>query len=214
MTSSNGPSAAAPAPSAGVPAVSTPAVVDRNELPDRIWTLPNALSLLRLLGVPLFLWLLLGPEADGWAVIVLGLAGLTDWADGKLARVLGQWSRLGALLDPVVDRLLVVAGVVVCWRFDLLPRWALAVLVARELAVVALARYGLRHGVDLKINWPGRLAVWPVMSAIVFALIDAPVLAEVLLYLGLALALVALAMYLREGMAALRNARVTPSSSA
>ncbi len=93
MTTSNGPSAAAPVPS--VPDGSPP-VVDRETLPDRVWTVPNGLSVLRLLGVPLFLWLLLGPEADGWALAVLMVSGFTDWLDGKLARWLNQGSRLGA----------------------------------------------------------------------------------------------------------------------
>ena len=107
-----------------------------------------------------------------------------------------------------VERLTdILSGVAVCWRFDLLPRWALAVLIAREVAVVALARIGLRRGQDLKINWPGRLAVWPTMSAIVFALIGVLTLAEVLLYVGLALGLAALAMYARDGVSALHAAR-------
>jgi cardiolipin synthase len=113
----------------------------------------------------------------------------------------------------VVDRLLVLAGVAVCWRFDLLPRWALAVLLAREVAVVVLARIALRRGLDLKINWPGRLAVWPTMSAIAFALMGATQLAEVVLYVGLALGFLALAMYARDGVAALRAARSRPPSS-
>ena len=77
MTSSNGPSAPASVPPAGDPTVGgSSTVADREALPDRIWTLPNALSVLRLLGVPLFLWLLLGPEADGWAVGVLMVSGV------------------------------------------------------------------------------------------------------------------------------------------
>ena len=67
---------------------------------DQIWTIPNALSVLRLLGVPLFLWLLLGPHQDGWALTVLAVSGFTDWLDGVLARKLNQMSRFGALLDP------------------------------------------------------------------------------------------------------------------
>ena len=75
-------------------------MADREALPDRVWTLPNALSVLRLLGVPLFLWLLLGPQADGWALVVLVVSGLTDWLDGKLARWLDQGSRLGTCWTP------------------------------------------------------------------------------------------------------------------
>src|SRR3712207_8144327 len=110
-------------------------VSDRNALPDRIWTLPNALSVLRLLSVPLFLWLLLGPQADGWAVVVLMVSGVTDWADGKLARVLGQSSRLGALLDPAADRLYIVSTLVAFVLRDVVPLWLVAVLVGRELVL-------------------------------------------------------------------------------
>ena len=180
------------------------------------WTIPNAIGFVRLALIPAFLALAMtskdGQDA-GPAAIFAVVAG-SDYLDGLVARLTGQYSRLGALLDPVVDRLLVLSGIAVCWRFELLPRWALAVLIARELAVVALARYGLRHGLELEINWPGRLAVWPTMSALAFALIGLHVLSEVLLYVGLALGLAALAMYYRDGMAALRNARPTPSSSA
>jgi cardiolipin synthase (CMP-forming) len=178
------------------------------------WTIPNAIGFVRLALIPVFVVLAMSSEdgQDALPAAIYAVVAGSDYLDGLAARLTGQYSRLGALLDPVVDRLLVLAGVAVCWRFELLPRWALAVLVARELAVVALARYGLRHGLDLKINWPGRLAVWPLMSALVFALIGLHVLSEVLLYVGLALALLALAMYYREGMAALRKARFTPSS--
>ena len=139
------------------------------------------------------------------------MIGWSDYADGIAARVTGQYSRLGALLDPVVDRLLVVSGVVVCWNFELLPRWALAVLVARELFMLVAGRLALRRGVELKINWWGRWAVWPMMSAIFFALVRPDTLAEILLYVGLALSLVAAAMYVRDALAATRAA---PSTSA
>src|SRR3954451_11837691 len=88
------------------------AAAPATEPPDRVWTVPNALSVLRLLGVPLFLWLMLGPHADGWAVVVLALSGVTDWADGKIARWLDQGSRLGALLDPAADRLYIVSALI------------------------------------------------------------------------------------------------------
>ena len=113
---------------------------------DRVLTVPNALSLLRLAGVPLFLWLLLGPQEDGWAVVVLAVGGFTDWLDGKLARVLGQFSRLGALLDPAVDRLYILAALVALGLRDVVPWWAVAVLVARDLVlgvcVLVLRRRG------------------------------------------------------------------------
>ena len=156
MTSSNGPSAAAPHPS--VPHGSPP-VVDREALPDRVWTLPNALSVLRLLGVPLFLWLLLGPEADGWALVVLMVSGFTDWLDGKLARWLNQGSRLGALLDPAADRLYIVAALVALALRDIVPTWLVAVLIGRELvlgvALLVLRRYGYP---PLQVHYLGKAA--------------------------------------------------------
>ena len=85
---------------------------DPTAVTDRIVTWPNLISVVRLLGVPLFLWLVLGPEADGWALVVLMLAGVTDYLDGKLARKLNQATRLGRILDPVADRLYILAVVV------------------------------------------------------------------------------------------------------
>lgn len=185
--------------------------------PLRPWTIPNAIGYVRLGLIPVFL-VLAYRSGDGRAAapaVVFAVIAWSDYLDGIAARVTGQFSRLGALLDPVVDRLLVVCGVAVCWWFELLPRWALAVLVARELAVMALAQLGLRRGLELRINWPGRLGVFPTMSAVFFALVGLLGLAEVLLYLGLVLGLWALGLYLRDGvrdLRALRNASPTPSS--
>jgi cardiolipin synthase (CMP-forming) len=183
--------------------------------PLRPWTLPNAIGFIRLALIPSFLVLAFSSDdgTDTLPAIIFGVVGWGDYADGIAARVTGQYSRLGALLDPVVDRLLVVSGIVVCWHFDLLPRWALAVLVVRELVVVVLARVGLRRGMELRINWPGRLAVWPIMSAIFFALLDLRTLGAILLYVGLALALVATAMYLRDGLDQMRRKTAPRPSS-
>jgi cardiolipin synthase len=181
--------------------------------PLRPWTVPNAIGFLRLLLIPVFLVVELS-SGDGTGALGAALFAAIAWgdyADGIAARVTGQYSRLGALMDPVTDRLLVVSGVVVCWHFQLLPRWAIAVLAARELAMLALGRYGLARGVELRINWPGRLAVAPVMSAFFFALVGLRTLGEVLLYVGLALALLATGLYVRDGR---RGLRARASSSA
>lgn len=108
-----------------------------DDLPDRVLTVPNALSVLRLAGVPLFLWLLLGPEADLLALVVLVASGLTDWLDGKLARWLRQSSRLGAMLDPTVDRLYILAALFAFGVRDILPWWVIGVLVGRDLLLAA-----------------------------------------------------------------------------
>ena len=109
---------------------------------DRWLTVPNLLSLLRLAGVPVFLYLLLAPGgaawgADIWAIVVLAAGGITDWLDGKLARLLGQGSALGALLDPAVDRLYILAALLALGVRDVVPWWAVVALVARDLVLAA-----------------------------------------------------------------------------
>lgn len=179
--------------------------------PLRPWTVPNAIGFLRLALLPVFLVVALtsGDGRSTLAAVLFGIVSWGDYADGIAARVTGQYSRLGALLDPLTDRLLAISGVVVCWRFDLLPRWALGVLVAREVFMLALVRWGMRRGVDLRINWPGRLAVAPVLGAPFAAMVGLHTVGVVLLYVGLALALTATALYLRDG---LRQLRDRPSS--
>jgi phosphatidylglycerophosphate synthase len=174
--------------------------------PLRPWTLPNAIGFTRLALIPVFLVVALS-SSDGesaLAATLFGVIGWGDYADGIAARTTGQYSRLGALMDPVTDRLLVICGVLVTWRFDLLPRWALAVLAVRELLMLVVGRYSLSRDVELRINWPGRLAVAPVMGSFFFAMVGLGGFAEVLLYVGLAMALVATVMYARSSVLQLR----------
>jgi cardiolipin synthase len=111
---------------------------------DRVLTVPNLLSMLRLAGVPLLLWLLLGPRYDLLAVLVLALSGLTDWLDGKLARLLNQSSKLGTFLDPAVDRLYTLSTLLAFGVREILPWWVVAVLIGRDL-VLSLTLPVLRH---------------------------------------------------------------------
>jgi cardiolipin synthase (CMP-forming) len=183
--------------------------------PLRPWTIPNAIGFMRLALIPVFLVVALSSR-DGTGALeatLFGVIGWGDYADGIAARVTRQYSRLGALMDPVTDRLLVVSGVVVSWHFQLLPRWALAVLAVRELAMLVLGRYGISHGVELRINWPGRLAVAPVMGSFFFAMTGLRTFAEVLLYIGLSLALIATVVYARTGLHQLHEAQGRASSS-
>jgi cardiolipin synthase (CMP-forming) len=171
------------------------------DAPWRPWTIPNLISYFRFALIPAFLVLALSSDAgtDALPAVLFAVVAWGDYADGIAARVTGQYSKLGALLDPVIDRALVLAGVVVTWHFETLPRWALAALALREVVQLLYGQWALRHGIDLKVNWPGRLAVWPVMSAIFFALVGLEEPAEWLLYVGLVLAVWATALYVREG---------------
>lgn len=130
-------------------------------------TVPNLLSLLRLAGVPVFLWLLLGPQEDGWALALLVFSGVTDWLDGKLARLLNQMTRLGQLLDPAADRLYIAAALVAFLLRDIVPWWVVAVLLARELAV-GLALLPARHrGFEPpEVTYVGKAATFNLMYAL------------------------------------------------
>jgi cardiolipin synthase (CMP-forming) len=171
------------------------------------WTLPNAIGIARIALIPVFLVIALQSDdgRDTTAFVLFAFIAATDYLDGMAARITGQYSRLGALLDPLTDRLLVIAGAIVAWDFELLPRWALAVLGAREAFMLLLTQLALRRGLDLNVNMLGRWAVWPVMSALGLALIIDSWLPEALLYIGLALTLAATARYLQDGLRALRK---------
>jgi cardiolipin synthase len=173
------------------------------QAPWRPWTIPNAIGYVRAALIPIFLVLDYGSRhgVSTAAGICFFFAGAGDYLDGITARLTGQYSRLGATLDPLIDRLLVLAGAAVCWSYELLPRWSLAVLVARELLMLAAGQAWLRRGHALQINWPGRLAVAPTMFGIWLELLGAQAVGEGFFLTGLALAWVAAILYLRAGLA-------------
>ena len=172
------------------------------------WTIPNAIGFARLALVPLFLALGLssGDGRSGAAFALFAFIAWSDYFDGMAARVTGQYSRLGALLDPFTDRLLVVCGAIVAWHYETLPRWALAVLAARELFMLVLTQLALRRGFDLSVSMLGRWAVWPVMSALALALVIDGWVLDVVLYAGIAMTLAATLRYLQDGVRAMREA--------
>lgn len=145
----------------------------RQAVSDRVFTLPNALSLLRLLGVPLFLYLVLGPERDGLALLVLMVAGFTDYADGWLARKLNQTSRLGQLLDPAADRLYILATLIGLTARDIVPLWLTLALIARDVILVGcvptLRRLG--YGPALPVHYLGKAATFNLLYAFPFLLL-------------------------------------------
>jgi cardiolipin synthase (CMP-forming) len=171
------------------------------------WTLPNVIGYVRLAGIPIFLVVALSShDGRSWlAATLFALIGWADYLDGFTARLTGQFSRLGALLDPIIDRMLVVSGMAVAWDFTLLPRWAIELAVARELLMLVLSRYSLRRGIDIKINWAGRLGVAPTMGAPFFAMAGVHLLALIMLYCGLALTLTSTIMYVERGQRELRK---------
>jgi cardiolipin synthase len=187
----------------------------RSDQPLNPWTIPNAIGFARLIAIPVFLVLALSsPDGqDTAATILFAVIAWADYADGFAARLTGQYSRLGALLDPVIDRLLVISGMAVCFDFSLLPRWAIGLVLARELFMLAASRYGLRRGVDIEINWAGRLGVAPIMGAPFFAMAGVHWLALIMLYVGLALALTASVLYVRRGRNELANRPEAPETS-
>lgn len=133
---------------------------------DRIVTIPNALSFVRLLLVPVFLWLVLGPEQDEIALLVLMLSGITDYLDGKLARQLGQTSKLGAILDPVADRLYILAVVVGLGLRDIIPWWLAIVLPLRDVFLFSLVPFLRTRGYSsLPVHFLGKAATASLLYA-------------------------------------------------
>lgn len=181
-------------------------------------TIPNALTALRGLGVPLFIWLALGKEADGWAILVLAIGGVTDYLDGKLARLWNQTSRFGELADPAIDRIYILATLVVLYLREAIPFWLIALLLARDLVLaivtIALTRKGLP---PLKVSYIGKAATFNLLYAfplLLLALSDS--LTGTLAFIfGWAFAIWGLVLYLFTGVSYFRSAvksiRVPPA---
>ena len=133
---------------------------------DRVLTLPNVLSAVRLLGVPLFLWLILVPEADGWAILLLIVSGFTDWLDGYLARRWNQISRLGQLLDPIADRLYILATLVGLLLRGIVPWWFVVILLSRDVVMAVVLWFLKRRGVvGLPVHFLGKAATFNLLYA-------------------------------------------------
>ncbi len=175
-----------------------------------IWTIPNALSFLRLLGVPLFFWLIIGPQRDGLALIVLVLSAATDWLDGFLARKLNQFSRLGELLDPLADRLYVFAAIVALYMREVLPVWVLVALIARDLSLSGLLIYLKRFGITgLPVHFVGKAATMNLLYALPLLLLStfAGVIGEVAHVVGWAFLIWGVSMYWYAGLLYFDQAR-------
>ncbi|MDT5199439.1 MAG: hypothetical protein QOE52_5802 [Mycobacterium sp.] len=133
---------------------------------DRFLTVPNLLSGIRLALIPVFFYLLLFAHADAWAVAILMFSGASDWADGKIARLLDQSSRLGAYLDPAVDRLYMVTVPIAFGLRGIVPWWIIAVLLARDVLLAAEMPLLRTRGITaLPVVYVGKAATFALMSA-------------------------------------------------
>ena len=164
----------------------------------RVMTLPNLISIVRLGGIPLFLWLVLGPEADAWALLVLMAAGITDYLDGMLARKLNQTSRLGQLLDPIADRLYILAVVIGLALREIIPWWLAVLLLLRDLLLFGLVPFLRTRGYSaLPVHFLGKAATANLLYAFPLLLLGEgdgplPTVADVL---GWALAIWGVGLY-------------------
>jgi cardiolipin synthase len=182
-------------------------------------TIPNALTFLRLLGAPLFAYLALTLEADIWAITVLAIGGVTDYLDGKLARMWGQTSRFGELADPAIDRIYIVVTLIVLNLRDALPLWVIALLLARDLILGFVTAALTRNGhPPLKVTYIGKAATFNLLYAFPFLLLalDEAWWGSVAFVAGWAFAIWGVALYLFTGatyfLTALKTLRVSPES--
>lgn len=176
----------------------------------RVWTLPNALSFLRILGVPFFLWLVIWAQADVWAFALLVVAGASDWLDGFLARKLNQTSPIGALLDPLADRLYIGAIVVGLAVRTIIPWWLVAVLLIRELMLLLLLPRLRRLGrIALPVTLVGKAGTFSLLWGFPCLLLSTQPepLGTVAYVLGWAFALWGTALYWWAGLSYVRTAR-------
>ena len=186
--------------------------------PWRPLTIPNAVSLLRLLGIPLFLYLLLEREDYFWSLCVLVIAGATDWVDGFLARKLNQTSRLGVLLDPLVDRLYIAATLIGLALADLIPWWLVLIIALRDIALLALIPSLRKLGISaLPVTYVGKAATFALLWGFPFILLGGldSTTATVMAAAGWAFALWGIGLYWWAGFVYLAQVRsVVKSSSA
>jgi cardiolipin synthase len=181
-------------------------------------TVPNALTLLRGLGVPLFVWLALDLKSDGWAIFVLAIGGITDYLDGKLARAWNQTSRFGELADPFIDRIYIVATLIVLYLREAIPLWIIVALLARDLLLAIMTILLTRRGLPpLQVTYIGKAATFNLLYAFPFLLLalSDSWYGSLAYIFGWAFTIWGVALYLVTGVSyfrtALKSIRVPPT---
>jgi len=184
-------------------------------------SVPNALTFLRFLGIPLFIYLTLNLEADGWAILVLAIGGATDYFDGKLARAWNQTSRFGELADPAIDRLYILAILAVFLIRDIIPTWMIVVIVGRDIVLALITILMNRKGhPPFTVTYLGKAATFNLMYAFPFLLLAQSdgVIGTAAYILGWSFAIWGIALYIstgisyaREGISQIRGAHVIDS---
>ena len=172
-------------------------------------TIPNLLTFIRFLGIPLFIYLALTRKADGWAVVVLAIGGATDYFDGKLARLLNQTSRLGELADPTIDRLYIGATLIVLYLREAIPFWLIATLVLRDLVMLIVAAVlAAKKLPPLTVTYLGKAATFNLLYALPLFLLalSASWLGTVAFICGWAFALWGMVLYIGTAVGYLRTA--------
>ena len=187
----------------------------------QLLTIPNALTFLRFLGIPLFIYLTLQLQADEWAILVLAIGGATDYFDGKLARAWNQTSRFGELADPAIDRLYILATLIVFLIRDIVPAWMIVLLILRDviLGVFTIALARLKHP-PLSVTYLGKAATFNLLYAFPFLLLaqNKYFIGDIAFVLGWSFAIWGFALYMvtgvgyaREAITQIRGARVINS---
>lgn len=181
-------------------------------------TIPNALTALRGLGVPLFIWLALDQKSDGWAILVLAIGGATDYLDGKLARAWNQTSRFGELADPFIDRIYIVATLIVLYLREAIPLWIIVALLGRDLVLAIMTVILTRKGQPpLQVTYIGKAATFNLLYAFPFLLLalNQSWYGTLAFIFGWAFAIWGVALYLFTGVSyfrtALKSIRVRPA---
>lgn len=184
-------------------------------------SVPNALTFLRFLGIPLFIYLTLSVEADGWAIVVLAVGGATDYFDGKIARAWNQTSRFGELADPAIDRLYILAILIVFLIRDIIPTWMILIIVGRDIILGLITIIMNRKGIPpFTVTYLGKAATFNLMYAFPFLLLaqSEGAAGTIAFILGWSFAIWGIALYIatgisygREGFSQIRGSRVINS---